>query len=388
MVAAIDTAAAAPPASPNLPEAYRRGLSLCHGWLQWIALVAFLAAIVAVPLSIDSAFWLSLLGIAGVFALGTIGMNLLSGYAGQLSVGHAFFLSVGAYTAIGLGGMRGWPLLAWLPAAAVAGAVVGAVVGPLALRLRGPYLVVLSIGLVFTGIFIFKNWRSLSGGPGGTTVDVPLSIGPIDFSRIEIGNTVYRRDQSLAVLVWIAVAIGLLAIHNLTRSRSGRAMQAVRDDELAAELVGVSIVRAKVAAFALSGALGAAAGGLYAAVVQFVSPEAFDLTLSVLFVTMAVVGGLGATWGPIVGAVVVTLIPQLVDRYADAIPLVDAGAATSGVGFSVAEFTLLTYGALLVIFLIVEPRGLVALARRAHRRVADLGNRKRPIADQPPRGNR
>jgi branched-chain amino acid transport system permease protein len=351
----------------RLPAPYERGLTLCRGPIQRLALCVFIVAIVAVPLNLTSAFWLSIVNIAGVFAVGTIGMNLLSGYAGQISIGHAFFLSIGAYTAIALGDNHGWPLALWLPATAVAGAVVGTIVGPLALRLRGPYLVIVSLGLVFTGIYVFKNWRSVSGGPGGVAVDVPLTLGPVDFSQIEIGDTVYRRDQSLAVLVWAVVAIALLVVRNISRSRSGRAMQAVRDNELAAELVGVSLTRAKVSAFAVAGALAAVCGGLYAALVQFVSPESFGLSLSVQFVTFAVVGGFAATWGPVVGALAVTLIPQMVDRYAASIPFVESGAGSSGVGLTVAEFSHVAYGGLLVLFLMTEPAGLVALGRRAAR---------------------
>jgi branched-chain amino acid transport system permease protein len=370
----------------RLPADYQRGLTLCRGLIQRLALGVFLVAIIAVPLNLTNAFWLSILNIAGVFAVGTIGMNLLSGYAGQISIGHAFFLSVGAYTAIALGGNHGWPLALWLPASALAGAVVGGIVGPLALRLRGPYLVIVSLGLVFTGIYIFKNWRSVSGGPGGVAVDLPLTLGPVDFNQIEIGNTMYRRDQSLAVLVWAVVAVALLVVRNVARSRSGRAMQAVRDNELAAELVGVSLMGAKVAAFVVSGALAAVSGALYATLVQFVSPEAFGLSLSVQFVTFAVVGGLAATWGPVLGALVVGLIPQMVDRYAESIPFVEGGAGSSGVGLTVAEFSHLAYGGLLVIFLMTEPAGLVALGRRAARLVRRTSHRHTTKVHEPSGG--
>ena len=133
-------------------------------------------------------------------------------------------------------------LLIWLGAAAVIGGLIGGLIGPFALRLRGSYLAIVSLGLVFLGLHVFRNWTQLTGGPGGTSVAPPLKLGPLDFTKLQIGNQVYSRNQSFFLLIWAIVGLTALVSKNIVRSRPGRAMQAIRDRDVAAEVVGARSV--------------------------------------------------------------------------------------------------------------------------------------------------
>jgi len=353
-------------------------LRLTRNWLQRAAVAVLFIAAIGLPLLVSSGYWISVLSFAGIWAVAAIGLNLLTGYAGELSLGHSFFVAVGAYAAVFFGSKHGQPLIVWLLAAAATGAAAGALIAPVALRIRGVYFVVVTIGLVFFGIYLFNNWTSLTGGPGGTPAVVPLSIGPLNFGGLTLGGHTFTREQSLCVLIWLLVALALLAVKNIARTRAGRAMQATRDNDLAAEVVGVSLFRVKAGAFIVSSAIAAMAGGLLVAEIQYVIPDQFNLELSLLFLSILIVGGLGSTFGPVLGALVVGGLPQLLDRFGGNIPLVKANTAIAdeGWGLSTAQFTVFSYGVLIVLFLLIEPRGLVALIERLFGTAAKLGARR------------
>jgi branched-chain amino acid transport system permease protein len=353
-------------------------LRLTRNWLQRAAVAVLVVAAVGLPLLVSSGFWISVLSFAGISAVAAIGLNLLTGYAGELSIGHSFFVAVGAYAAVFFGDRHDQPLIVWLLAVAATGAAAGALIAPVALRIRGVYFVVVTIGLVFFGIYVFNNWTSLTGGPGGTTATVPLTIGPLDFGGLSLGGHTFTREQSLCVLIWLLVALALLVVKNISRSRAGRAMQATRDNDLAAEVVGISLFRVKAGAFIVSSALAAVAGGLLVAVIQYVIPDQFNLELSLLYLSILIVGGLGSTFGPVIGALVVGALPNLLDRFGGSLPLVKANTAIAdeGWGLSTAQFTVFSYGMLLVLFLLIEPRGLAALFQRLFGKAAKLGARR------------
>jgi branched-chain amino acid transport system permease protein len=324
-----------------------------------IAAVVVLA--ILVPLSVHSDFWLGVLNLGAIYAIGAIGLNLLTGYTGQVSLGHAFFLGVGAYSALWFGSHHHLPMLVWLPAAAIVGGLLGAVIGPFALRLRGNYLAVVSLGLVFLGQHVFKTWRSLTGGPGGTSVRVPLKVGPAHFDHLSIAHHHYTRAQSFCLLTFAVLMICAVLAKNIARSRPGRAMQAVRDRDIAAEVIGVSLFRTKVGAFVVSSAMAALAGALFAASQQFVQPDTFNLLLAIQFIAMIIVGGIGTIFGAVIGAFVIVLIPQVIDTYSSSVPFVVKGSAAHGFHLTVAQANEFIYGLLIVVFLILEPRGLAAL---------------------------
>jgi branched-chain amino acid transport system permease protein len=315
-----------------------------------------------------SLYVLGVLTLCGVYAIGAVGLNLLTGYAGQVSLGHAFFFGAGAYTAAYLGVDEGWPMLAYLSAAALVGFVVGAVIGPFALRLRGNYLVIVTLGLVFLGEHLWKNWESVTGGGTGKSVKgASTTIGTWDFKDLTVYGVSYEKEQSLFMLVWAIVAIVVVVSKNLVRSRAGRAMQAVRDRDLSAEVIGVNLARYKVGAFAWSSALAALSGALYGLVTERLETTIFNLFLSITFVAMIIIGGVGTIFGAVLGALLVFGGQQFIARNSDLFlfdPIISSGPGDSGF-LSIGEFNNILFGLFIVLFLMFEPRGLAALWIRA-----------------------
>lgn len=328
--------------------------------------LALVVATAAFPFLVTSDFWLTVLLFVGATAVGALGLNLLTGFTGQVSLGHAFFLGVGAYTACYLGNPadgvpagRGLPLVVWLPAAAVVPALIGLAVGPAALRLKGNYLAVVSLGLVFLGAHVFKEWDSVTGGSDGISVAPSLDLGPIDFAGI--GDL--SRNQSLFFLVWAVVGASTLVCKNLVRTRPGRAMQAVRDRDVAAEVIGVSLARYKLGAFTISSGLAGLSGALYSVVLTYIEPATWSLPLSIQFVAMVIVGGIGTTMGGVLGALFIGALPEVVKRYSESIPFVAQTATEEGL--SLPQLNQILFGLSIVLFLVLEPRGLAVLWLRA-----------------------
>jgi branched-chain amino acid transport system permease protein len=305
------------------------------------------------------------LTLVGIFAIGAIGLNLLSGFTGQISLGHAFFIGVGTYTAAYLGVDREWPLLLYLAAAAVIGFTIGAIIGPFALRLRGVYLVIVTLGLVFLGRHIFNNWDSVTGGNRGTRIaGADMSIGSLDFGDLTLFGHTYTREAGLFFLVWALVALAALVAKNIVRSRPGRAMQAVRDRDLSAEVIGVSLARTKIAAFAWSSAFAAVAGVLSGLYIRQAGPDDFGLFLSITYIAVIIIGGVGTIIGSILGALFVIGGEELIRQNGDSAildPIVTSGPADATGLFTVGEFNAILFGLFIVLFLMFEPRGLVAL---------------------------
>jgi branched-chain amino acid transport system permease protein len=325
-----------------------------------VGLVLLLAGYLVLPTVVQDDFWLSVLVYSGITAIGAIGLNLLTGYCGQVSLGHAFFVGAGAYTTAALGGDLGLPLPVWLLGSAVVGALIGALVGPFALRLRGLYLAIVTLGLVFVGEHLWRNLRFLTGGNSGTSVTAEASLGPLDFSSMELVGELYSRNQGWFWLVWGVVLLTVLLAKNIARTRPGRAMQAVRDRDVAAEVIGVSAGRYKIGAFAVSSAMAAVAGALFGAYQQFVSPEEWGLLLAVQYIAVIIVGGMGTVFGSVLGALFVGAIPALIDEYSDVLPGVSSGVGGDGF-ISVFALNQAVFGVLIVLFLVFEPRGLAGI---------------------------
>jgi branched-chain amino acid transport system permease protein len=325
-----------------------------------VGLLLLIAGFLFTPQLVDDDFWLSILNYGGIAAIGAIGLNLLTGYTGQVSLGHAFFLGCGAYVAAQVGGELELPLPLWLLAAAVFGALLGAIVGPFALRLRGNYLAIVTLGLVFLGEHIFRNADSITGGNSGTSVNAPTDIGLFDIEDAEILGTIWTPNQAWFWVIWALVGIVALLAKNIVRTRPGRAIQAVRDRDVAAEVIGVRLGSYKVGAFALSSALAAMAGALYGSYQQFVSPEEWSLFLSIQYIAIIIVGGVGTIFGSILGALFLGGLPALIENYSESIPFVQTSASDSGF-ISVFSFNQAVFGLLIVAFLVFEPRGLAAI---------------------------
>jgi branched-chain amino acid transport system permease protein len=347
----------------NLVLGYADDLKLFRGPWRKGGLVLLLVIYLWVPGAV-SASTLGVITLCGVYSVGVIGLNLLTGYAGQVSLGHAFFFGAGAYAAAYFGADRGWPLLAYLLAASLIGFLVGAIVGPFALRLRGNYLVIVTLGLVFLGDHLWHNWDSVTGGGRGTSVTpASVTIGPVDFEDLTIAGVHYEKTQGLFWLVWALVALVALLAKNLVRSRAGRAMQAVRDRDLSAEVIGVNLARYKVGAFAWSSAFAALSGALYGVVTGRLETTLFRLPLSITFVAMLIIGGVGTIFGSILGALVVFGGQYFISRNNSFFafePIIISSPGDSGY-LQIGEFNNILFGLGIVLFLLFEPRGLAAL---------------------------
>jgi branched-chain amino acid transport system permease protein len=352
-----------------------------------IATAVGLVLLLVPPFYLD-AFWLQ----TGLFAMAAvisaIGLGLLSGTAGQLSLGHAFFLAVGAYGytwfadashgkgANALTGLSLPPWLAFLAAVLLAGAA-GAVFSPLSGRLRSMYLGVATLALVFVGQHVLVNATPVTGGFNGR------SVPPMEFFGLSLSDA----DDGLAVLgvpfgglerLWyfglVLVVAAYLGARNLLRGRPGRAMGALRDSEVAAAVMGIPATRFRAAAFTVSSMYAGAGGALLALAYQRIVPDTFGLALSMDFLAMLVIGGLGSVAGAAAGAVFVTVLPQLLTHYADQLPLVVAPGSPEG-GLGSVDAARYLYGAALVLTLLFLPGGLASLS---HRRIRPWARRTPP----------
>ena len=266
-----------------------------------VGLALLVLAYALLPMVVGE-YWATVLVYGGIASIGALGLNLLTGYTGQVSLGHAVFYGIGAYAAAVMAGRWGLPFPLWLLGAAALGGIVGGLTGPFALRLRGNYLGIVSLGLLVLGQHVFENWTSVTGGLTGTSVSAPVVLGALDLGGLSMGSLRLTRNQGFLYFVWAVVAVLGLAARNIARSRPGRALQAVRDRDLAAEVIGVSLVHYKVGAFVVSSAYAACAGAIYASYARYVSPLDFSFFLSIQFIAMIVVGGIGTVSGSILGA--------------------------------------------------------------------------------------
>jgi branched-chain amino acid transport system permease protein len=354
---------------PELYTAYAADQALFNTPAKRISTGVLLLVVAAAPflLSRDMA---GLLTTAMIYAIGAIGLNLVTGYAGQVSLGHAFFVGLGAYTAATLGSpasgsLRGYDLemWIWLPAAGLVAAFVGFLVAPLASRVRGLYLAILTLGLVFIGEHIFREMRSFTGGPGvGRRAAAPIVAGfDLSANQTILGFEIpgFRLFYLFCLVMLVVMAI---AARNLARSKVGRAFAAVRDRDIAAEVMGVKLARTKVLAFTISSFYAGICGALLATSIRQIEPLFFNLNLSVLFLAMILVGGVATISGAIVGAVFIQMLPRFVQWLSGYVPGLSRSAQGGVISVDQAEGML--FGVLIVVFLILEPRGIYGMYLR------------------------
>jgi branched-chain amino acid transport system permease protein len=347
-------------------------------WFGFLMLAAALLPLFLVTLT-DGRSWLILFATAFVAAIGAIGLNIITGFAGQVSLGHAFFIGVGAYTATALGGAEtlgadgsieliGLELgmVIWVPAAGLVAALAGVIVAPIAFRLEGLYLALVTLGLVFVGEHIFRNWSQLTGGIGRGRESAQLSVlgYRFDLDSQVLGFNIIREQQIYWVMLVILVVMAVLA-KNLVRSKAGRAFAAIRDRGVAAELTGVDQTKYKTLAFAISSFYAGITGALLFTVTGFIEPSSFNLLLSIAYIAMVVIGGLASIAGSIMGALFITLLPKLIDLtflpdlfdlIIGWIPWIDAESGAPPLSSSQIERVL--FGVMIIAFLILEPLGL------------------------------
>lgn len=280
-------------------------------------------------------------------AIGALALMLLTGFAGQVSLGHAGLMADGAFTAGILFREFAAPIWVTLPASAAVGALLGFVFGLPSLRLRGLYLAVSTLGLHFIVVYVGGEYETRRGFSSGITLDPP-GIG---------GWTLHDGRGWYFVLLASAAAATLFTI-NLLRSKTGRSWRALRSNETVAEALGVPVGRYKLLAFVISSMMTAVAGCLFAYYRSFVSIEAFSLFLSIQYVAMVIIGGLGSVTGALLGAFFVVLLPYAVEWTTGVLPL---PSAMSGSVFAINHAV---FGIVMILFLLFEPQGLVGIWRR------------------------
>ncbi|MEO9322120.1 branched-chain amino acid ABC transporter permease [Nocardioides sp. C4-1] len=359
---------------PAFFQSYEQELALFNTWPKraGVALVVLVAFFM--PFSLPDATLRSL-ALAFVLAIAALGLNLVTGLCGQVSLGHAFFMGIGAYTAaalsgdsdpeartIGFGLQEIW---IWLPAAGLVAALFGVIVAPIATRLRGLYLAIVTLGLVFLGEHVFREWQRLTGGAGvGRSAADPVLFG-YDL-RSPAPDGAFTSDQQMYFLMLVLLLVFALAARNIARSKVGRSFAAVRDRDMAAEMMGIDLPRTKTLAFALSSFYAGCAGALLFTITDYVEPGSFNLLLSVQIIAMVLIGGAGTVGGTIAGAIFIGMLPTLVRDIAPSIRfevwgrVLEFSELPSEVP-NIFQVEQILYGLLIVLFLLFEPRGLFGI---------------------------
>jgi len=328
---------------------------------------------------------LLLLAVSAMFAsIGAMGLNIVTGYAGQVSLGHAFFLGVGAFTGALLGGVEvtrevidldsgqfvektllwglGLDMIIWVPAAGLVAAFMGLLVAPVAFKLRGLYLAFVTLGLVFLGEHLFREMKVITGGVGvGRDTGVPSLFGFRFDEPGEVFGVFLTKNQKLYFLGLVLVIVFGVVAKNLARSRIGRALSAVRDRDIAAEIMGIPLARYKLIAFVVSSFYAGVAGALLFATIGQLEPSAFNLLLSIEYIAMVLIGGIATVTGSIMGAVFITFLPRIVKWLAGFWVFGFISDSPSGGFVTFAQTEQLLFGGLIVAFLIVEPLGLYGI---------------------------
>ena len=295
-----------------------------------LTVLGLCAVLLVWPLLQSNPYHLGLSNLIAIYAMVVLGLNLFIGYAGQISLGHAAFFAIGAYgSGIGTATLGGpaWPVMI---AAALTAALVALAVGVPALKLSGHYLAMATLGFNIVIYTILVQWDAVTGGPSGFA-GIPY---------LSLGGVVFDNEVAFHYLVWTFAMLSLLLCLNLVRSGVGRGLAALAEDETAAAALGVDTRRAKVKVFVLSAVLASLAGSLFAHCYAFVSPDSFNIFVSVDFVIMVVVGGMGSVWGTLFGTALITLLPEWIE--------------------ALEAFKDVVHGLILVLILLFLPQGLVA----------------------------
>jgi branched-chain amino acid transport system permease protein len=317
------------------------------GKRNYVSLAIFIAAMVGLPVVLKNPYYIGVLVFVGIYAMMTISLSLLLGYAGQISLGHAAFYGIGAY-ASGLlttrAGLSPWIAIV---AAMIITGVLAFIIGKPVLKLRGHYLAMATLGLGEIIYIFFNSAVEITGGPSG--------FGQIP--RLMIGGFALKRDIHIYYLVWATVVILLALVLNVIHSRVGRALRSIHGSETAANAMGVNTESYKMQVFVASAMIASIAGSYYAHFVTFISPTTFDANMSILLVTMVVVGGMSNVWGALFGAVLLGLLPEYLRTFGD--------------------YDIIIYGAVMLAILMFAPEGLAgivgAVTRSFTRRLSRQG---------------
>lgn len=317
---------------------------------KWTVAVLALIFVVIVPLSVHE-YYLAILNLIFIAIVGALGLNILVGYTGQISIGHGAFMSVGAYTAANLAVRLGLPFWITLPAGGLMAALIGVFVGMPSLRIKGLYLAIATLAGQLIIEWTINHVPAISGG-AQASIEVP---------RPDLFGLVLNTQGRLYFFLLFFAVLAIVATLNLVRSRIGRAFVAVRDQDIAAEIIGINIYRYKLLSFAVSSFYAGVCGVLYTYYFGIANYEQFQLIVSIDFLAMVIIGGLGSVLGSILGAVFVTLLPIVLRLLLESVgSLIFSQGELANV---ISGTRLAIFGALIIFFLIVEPEGLNRLWR-------------------------
>ena len=333
----------------NFRESYQEELNIFETDFGRLWLVIGLLLLFGVIPFVSSPFILYVLNTIGIYAISAVGLNLLIGYTGQISLGHGAFFGVGAYTGAILATKASFPFWAAVPAAGLLTAAVGMIFGVPSVRLKHLYLTIATLAGQFIIEYVMVQWESLTGGAAG------ISVIGVSLFGLDLGNDrtfYYVIFVSFVVMTWIAV--------NLVRTRYGRAFVAIRDNDRAAEGMGIPIFLYKLLSFGISSFYAGLAGALYAFYMISITPEPFNLWLSIVFIAMIIIGGLGSIPGSVFGAIFIVTLEEVLSHVTEY--LMNVGAST-GIAITIAPLREFVFGLAIVLFIIFEPKGLAEVWR-------------------------
>lgn len=322
-------------------QTYEQDKAVLRTRLHWVLLFAALVGAAALPF-VTSGFFLSVLILCYINLIAVLGLNILTGMAGQISLGHSAFVAVGAYTGAILSHHLGLPFWAALPLAPLMAGSIGLIFGFPSLRIKGLYLALATLAAHVIIMHLIMHLTDLTKGPMGIQVP-PIALGGIEF------NT----DFKFYFLALAFVIIMIFLAHNIARSKLGRAFRAIRDNDLAAEVLGISLFNYKLLAFFIGCAFAGVAGILHLYWLRSVSPDPFTLLASVWYLGMVIVGGVGSTLGSVLGTVVITFLMQGATFFSGKLAMVIPYAADW-----IYSGRHIVFGIIVILFLLFEPRGL------------------------------
>jgi branched-chain amino acid transport system permease protein len=324
-------------------ETYTQDMAIFRTKTQWLFLLAFLVLLFTMPLYSSNRV-ITIATIMGITIISVLGLNILTGYCGQISIGHAGFMAVGGYVSAILTARLGWPFWAALPCASLGAGVVGIFFGLPSLKIKGFYLIMATVAAQFIIIWVILQFYSVTGGADGMSVPKPA-----------MGSFVFETKASYFYLVMLITCLAIYLAKNIVRTRAGRAFIAIRDNDLAAEVMGVNLWVYKLTAFFIGCVFAGVSGALLIHYYGFISTDNFPFMNSVWYLGMLIVGGMGSTTGVIFGVVSLKLLDEAVTVFGPMLAAIFPAIAAQ----AAASLGLIMRGLVIIIFLIFEPRGLV-----------------------------
>jgi len=335
--------------SSFIKESYRQDEAICRTTFTKVWFAIFMILLVFLPLFLGN-FSVRFLGGLGIIILSVVGLNILTGYTGLISLGQAAFMGVGAYTCANLVHHLNMPFYIAILGGGALAALAGVIIGIPALRIKGLYLAIATLAFQFIASYIFVKWEALTGGSAGISIPSP-----------QLGPWIFKSDLEFYYIVLVFVLAGCVAEKNLFRSKYGRALMSIRDNDVSAEVVGIPVFRYKILSFAISSFYAGTAGGLFGIWLRHADPDSYGLGRSIDILAMVIIGGMGNLLGSVLGAVFLVFVPEVLDRAVTFFSWF--GTNPHEIVVLVAPIKLMALGFLVMLFIHLEPAGLAGIWR-------------------------